>query len=115
MRRAVRIGRAPGHGHGRHPGIPGRVSIHSLGDKWGAGHPPRLGGSPAYRPQAVPPHAPRSGALSLVAAPVSSRGRVNFSGLGADLGLRFVWGVLLPVVPCWRANVGAECFMRMSE
>ena len=35
--------------------------------------------------------------------------------LSADLRLRLSGGVLVPVLGCWRADVGAECFIRMSE
>ena len=39
----------------------------------------------------------------------------NLQGLGADFWLRLFRGVLIPVLPRWRAHVGAERFIRMSE
>jgi hypothetical protein len=35
--------------------------------------------------------------------------------LGADLELLNTRGVLVPVLPCWWADVGAECSISMSE
>ena len=43
------------------------------------------------------------------------RNRPVDRGLGADSWLRLSSGVLLPVLPCWWADVGAERFIRTRE
>ena len=39
----------------------------------------------------------------------------HLQGLGAYLRLRLTRSVQVPILLCWWANVGAECFVRMSE
>jgi len=45
----------------------------------------------------------------------SHNGSQHLRSLGADLRLRLTRGVLMPLLLCWWADVGAECFIRMSE
>jgi hypothetical protein len=39
----------------------------------------------------------------------------HLQGLGAGSGLPLARSVLVPVLPCWWADVGAERFIRISE